>query len=119
MIIAVTIFIRTCSKPADNCHACCATFTYYFFHHLRYFDRYRDKKDLAEEVMKMKLDMITPFKPYSPKYKYPIVHLRLPNRKAKDYDHGEAYVPSWLLHRQELMHRRMEQFHILPKDKKD
>ena len=67
----------------------------------RYIDRYRDKKDLAEEVMRLKLSMISPFKPYVPE-KFPLVHKE------------DKYKPSWLKNKEEMMHRRLEQFKDLP-----
>ena len=73
-----------------------------FFNFFRYYDRYRDKKDLAEEVLKMKLAMISPFTAYK-KPKYPMIHRT--RRDAK---------PSWLVKREDLMHRRIEQFKDLP-----
>ena len=74
----------------------------YFCAIFRYYDRYRDKKDLAEEVMKLKMDMISPFSDYPEKFKYPLIH-----RETK-------YKPSWLKRREEHMHRRIEQFKDLP-----
>jgi len=64
----------------------------------RYFDRYRDKKDLAEEVLRMKLQVTSPFKGRPPQDKYPLIHRE------------KTYKPSWLKLREELMHRRLEQF---------
>jgi len=68
----------------------------------RYYDRYRDKKELGEEVMRLKLAMISPFEPYKPKIKYPLAHL-------------DGNKPSWLRRKEELMYRRQEQFRDLPK----
>ncbi len=71
----------------------------------RYYDRYRDKKDIAEEVLRMKMDMISPFSAYKPPRKYPLVHIGYPSSTTK---------LSWLRRREELMHRRLEQFKDLP-----
>lgn len=68
----------------------------------RYFDRYRDKKDLAEEVLRMKLKMISPFHENPKPEKYPLIHL------------PKTYKPSWLKLREEIMHRRLEQYKDLP-----
>ena len=67
----------------------------------RYYDRYRDKKELAEEVMKIKMKMVHPFKEPE-KSVFPLIHRET------------SYKPSWLKKREELMHRRLEQFKDLP-----
>jgi hypothetical protein len=68
----------------------------------RYYDRYRDTKDLNEEVLKIKLGMISPYEPYTPKLKYPLAHINF----------GK---PTWLRRRLDLVNRRQEQFEYLPK----
>lgn len=68
----------------------------------RYFDRYRDKKDIAEEVLRMKLGVISPFERHPLPEEYPLIH-----REKK-------YKPTWLKLREELMHRRVEQYKDLP-----
>jgi large subunit ribosomal protein L38 len=68
----------------------------------RYFDRYRDKKDLAEEVLRLKLKMISPFKPNPKQETFPLIH------------NSTKYKPSWLKRREEIMHRRLEQYKDLP-----
>merc|ERR1711894_230554 len=72
----------------------------------RYFDRYRDKKDLAEEVMMMKLDMISPYKPFEHKQKYPLV--------SSAYSDVTKVPPSWMKERMKMMNMRIEQFKDLP-----
>lgn len=64
-----------------------------------YFDRYRDIKDIGEEVIRAKLQTISPFR-QGPELKlqFPLAH------KARHYK------PSWLLLKEELMHRRVEQY---------
>lgn len=64
----------------------------------RYYDRYRCKKDLAEEVLVQRLENLSPFKPYTPRWKYPLVHLATEKK------------PTWLKRRENLMHRGQEQF---------
>jgi len=50
----------------------------------RYMDRYRDVKDIGEEVLKEKLKMTDPFKPRDPQPKYPNLQRLGPE------------LPSWL-----------------------
>ena len=68
----------------------------------RYFDRYRDKKDLAEDVLSIRLDKKNPFTRHTREEKYPLIH------RAK------CYKPSWLKNREEKMRLRLEQFKDLP-----
>jgi len=70
----------------------------------RYLDRYRDRKDLGEEALKLKLSMISPFKEYKP-LQFPGAHEPF----------GRDYKPSWLKRKENVMHRRLEQFKDLPK----
>ena len=68
----------------------------------RYYDRYRDKKELAEEVMRIKMKMIHPFHERTQESQYPLIH------------RATSYKPTWLKKREELMVRRLEQFKDLP-----
>lgn len=70
----------------------------------RYFDRYRDKKELNEEVLRLKLDQMSPFEGYKEKLKYPLAHYKFRDPKK----------PTWLVQKENLMHRRLEQFEDLP-----
>ena len=79
----------------------CCFYLHNNFLSCRYYDRYRDKKDLAEEVLKMKLEMISPFKEYIPE-KYPLIH------------RPKTHRASWLKKRDEMIARRIEQFKDLP-----
>ena len=86
-------------------------FYHFFLFYCRYYDRYRDKKDLREEVLKMKLDMISPYEEHPTRFKYPNVH-NLPYHAI----HNPKEQPfSWLRRRQELINRRLEQYKDLPK----
>ena len=70
----------------------------------RYFDRYRDKKELHEEVLKMKLSMTSPYqKEYKDQLKYPTADRPKP---------GQA---TWITDRNMVRDRRLEQYHILKK----
>ncbi|ESO03627.1 hypothetical protein HELRODRAFT_80148, partial [Helobdella robusta] len=64
-----------------------------------YLDRYRDKKDINEEVLRRKLSLTqSAFEPRSQAFKYPLVH------------RNKKYKPSWLLLKEEMMARKVDQF---------
>jgi hypothetical protein len=52
--------------------------------------------------MRLKLSMIAPFQEPAVREKYPLIHRE------------KTYKPSWLKAREEIMHRRLEQFKDLP-----
>lgn len=79
----------------------CSNRIVYFF--TRYFDRYRDKKELSEQVLKMKLNMVSPFEEHPARPEHPLLHI-----------HTKEYKPSWLKKQQERMQLRQEQFKDLP-----
>jgi len=73
-----------------------------FKRYSRYFDRYRDKKDIAEEVLSMRLDRKNPFTRHQQQEQFPLVH------------RAQGYKPSWLKIREEKMRLRQEQYKDLP-----
>ncbi|CAD5111139.1 DgyrCDS477 [Dimorphilus gyrociliatus] len=74
----------------------------------KYYDRYRDKKDIGEEVLKLKMKMMSPFKPYEPEFKYPGAHEHYKTQW------GKHYKPTWLMRREMMMNRRLAQYKSLP-----
>ena len=74
-----------------TCKCCC-----------RYFDRYRDKKDIAEEVLSMRLDKKNPFTRHPRQEQFPLIHRAV------------SYKPSWLKIREDKMRLRQEQYKDLP-----
>ena len=75
-------------------------FLFYFFY--RYLDRYRDVKDLNEEVLKDKLKDINPLEPPPEKQKYPLLNLIR-------YNQLEGIKPSWL--KPKLRHKYLKEMH--------
>ena len=63
----------------------------------RYYDRYRDTKDIAEDTLKMRLDLEHFDLENGDNFEYPLVH------RNKDR-------PTWLQHRDNLVARRREQY---------
>lgn len=74
----------------------------------RYYDRYRDKKDIGEEVLRLKMKITSPFKAYEPEFKYPGAHEHYKTQWGKNYK------PTWLMRREMMMNRRLAQFKNLP-----
>ena len=64
----------------------------------RYMDQYRDVKDLAEEAIKERLKIMSPFKPLPPIDTYGNITL------------GRHTGPSWLKRKQDLKWRRVGYF---------
>lgn len=64
-------------------------------------DRYRDKKDLAEEVLKLRLKDVSPFKPNPEPPKYPHIH------------YPEGYEPYWFRRRKYQMKRKIGHYRDL------
>lgn len=80
------VLILTCSEPQGVlCLLKTAHFNLFLLFFFRYLDRYRDIKDINEEVLQEKLKTVHPFKP-STDPKYPLYRLQLENRG----------LPSWL-----------------------
>lgn len=80
------VLILTCSEPwGVLCLLKTAQFNLFLLFFFRYLDRYRDIKDINEEVLQEKLKTVHPFKP-STDPKYPLYRLQLENRG----------LPSWL-----------------------
>ena len=62
---------------------CSASFATTMVLYFSYLDKYRDKKEINEQVLKEKLKITSPFKPQPPKPKYPNIF------------HQENHVPFW------------------------
>jgi len=90
-------------KCSSKLHYICKNVSFSAFKcHCRYFDRYRDKKDIAEEVLSMRLDKKNPFTRHQRQEQFPLIH------------RYKRHHPSWLKTREEKMRLRLEQYKDLP-----